>query len=265
MSVVEALRRVDAKKRRIDRARPLPEETLESLRRSFVIRYAYETTAIEGNTLDLHEARVVLEEGLTIGGKSLREHLELRNMKAAVEWVELAARGSEPLTEDTVRRLHGIVMQGILVGSAGCYRRHPVFIRGAWHVPPNWIKVPDLMAEFSGWLSRGPGAEHPVVFAAKAHVELARVHPFVDGNGRTARLLTSLLLMRRGYPPAMYAAARREEYFKALDKAHTAGDIGDFVEVTAVAVEHMEDQYLRAIREMREARREIEQRDNLER
>lgn len=263
--VEEALRRVDAKKRVIDEARPLPAETLRSLRQAFMIRYAHETTAIEGNTLNLYETRVVLEEGVTIGGKSLREHLELKNMKAALEWVEATARGSEPITENTVLRLHEIIMQGILADDAGRYRRCPVFVRGAWYVPPNWIRVPDLMADLSSWLSRGPGVEHPVVFAAKAHVELVRIHPFVDGNGRTARLLTSLLLMRRGYPPAMYTATRREEYFKALDKAHMTGDPADFAVITAAAVEHMEDEYLRAIREMREAEQEIRRRDDVER
>lgn len=249
----DILRIIDEKKHDIDKARPLSPETLESLRKDFTVRYAHETTAIEGNTLTIYETKVVLEDGITIGGKSIREHLEVLNIRDALNWLEDTVKNKTPVTEDTIREIHRIVMKGILYDDAGFYRRHPVYISGAWHVPPNWIKVPELMQDFSVWLERGPGPEHPVVYAAKAHIELVRIHPFIDGNGRTARLLTSLLLMRSGYPPAMYTCASRQEYMHTLDKAHMTGDVSGFVTITAKAVQFMEDRYLQLIRQNVEA------------
>ncbi|HUW66055.1 MAG TPA: Fic family protein [Spirochaetia bacterium] len=249
----EILRIVDQKKDDIDKARPLSPETLQSLKNDFTIRYAHETTAIEGNTLTIYETKVVLEDGITIGGKSVREHLEVLNIRDVLKWLENVVQKKSPVTEDAVREIHRIVMKGILDEDAGFYRRHAVYISGAWHVPPNWIKVPQLMNEFSAWLEHGPGEDHPVVFAAKAHVELVKIHPFIDGNGRTARLLTSLLLMRSGYPPAMYTSGSRQEYMQALDEAHMTGNLSRFVIITAKAVEFMEDRYLNMIRQDNEA------------
>lgn len=251
-AVEEALRRVDAKKREIDGARPLPAETLQSLRQTFVVRYAHETTAIEGNTLSLSETQVVLEDGITIGGKSIREHLEVLNIRDALQWLETVVGEDTPVDERTVLEMHRIIMAGILGNDAGSYRRHPVFIRGSWHVPPNWVKVPILMDAFGVWLREGRKDEHPVSFAAKAHVELVRIHPFADGNGRTARLLVNLLLMREGYPPAMYSADNRLEYIESLRETD-GGDFSRFIVVTAKAVEFMEDRYLELIRQQREA------------
>jgi len=240
--VEEILRIVDQKKAAIDNARPLSPETLRSLKNDFTVRYAHETTAIEGNTLTIYETKVVLEDGITIGGKSIREHLEVLNIRDVLNWLEGIVQNNTSVTEDTVREIHRIVMKGILPDDAG-----------AWHVPPNWVKVPELMQDFSAWLERGPGQEHPVVYAAKGHVELVRIHPFIDGNGRTARLLTSLLLVRSGYPPAMYTSGNRQEYMQALDKAHMTGDVSWFVTITAGAVEFMEDRYLELIRQNDEA------------
>jgi Fic family protein len=253
LDVDDILAIVDEKKRQIDAARPLPSETLQSLKADFTVRYAHETTAIEGNTLDIYETRVVLEDGLTIGGKTVREHLEILNIRDALVWMEDLVQRKAPVTEDIIREMHRIVMKGILAEDAGFYRRCPVYVSGARHVPPNWVKVPQLMAAFSAWLEQGHGNEHPVAFAARAHVELVKIHPFVDGNGRTARLLTSLLLLESGYPPAMYANSNRQDYIRALDHAHMSGDPSQFVIITAKAVEFMEDRYLNMIRQDHEA------------
>lgn len=252
MTVEEALRVVDEKKREIDQARPLSPETLRSLEDDFTVRYAHNTTAIEGNTLSLTETQVIIEYGTTVGGKTVREHLEVLNMRDALEWLREVVKNAEPVTDRSVMAMHKIIMAGILKADAGFYRRQAVYIRGAEHVPPNWVKVSSLMEAFSDWLQAGPGKDHPVVFAAKAHLELARIHPFVDGNGRTARLLTNLLLMRYGYPPALYSATERQEYLDSIREADT-GDISRFTVVTAKAVEFMEDRYLEMIRQAREA------------
>ncbi len=252
MTSDELLASVDRKKREIDQARPLGPTALGSLKADFTVRYAHETTPIEGNTLSLAETQVVLEDGVTIAGKSVREHLEVLNMRDALNWLERVVHDETPVTEQTVYEMHRIIMSGILKEEAGFLRREPVYIVGSTHVPPNWVKLPDLMTDFSGWLSQGPAESHPVVFATRAHLELARIHPFVDGNGRTARLLTNLLLMRQGYPPALYESERRAEYIQAIREADDGGP-DPFIACTARAVEVMEDRYLALIRMDREA------------
>ncbi len=253
MTSDELLASVDRKKREIDQARPLGPTALGSLKADFTVRYAHETTAIEGNTLSLAETQVVLEDGVTIAGKSVREHLEVLNMRDALNWLERVVHDETPVTEHTVYEMHRIIMSGILKEEAGFLRREPVYIVGSTYVPPNWVKLPDLMTDFSGWLSQGPVESHPVVFATRAHLELARIHPFVDGNGRTARLLTNLLLMRHGYPPALYESERRAEYIQAIREADDRGP-DPFIACTARAVEVMEDRHLALIRMDREAR-----------
>lgn len=236
--------RVTEKYNRLANARPLPAESLRSLRDDFLVRYAHETTALEGNTLSLHETQVVLENGITIGGKLLREHLEVVNARDAIVWLEDVAADREPLSEDIILRLHEIIMRGILGAEAGSYRRQAVRIVGSSHIPPNWVKVPDAMAAFVAGLGKGPGHEHPISFAARAHVELAAVHPFIDGNGRVSRMIVNLLLMQAGYPPALYTATSRAQYLETLERAQVQGDEEGFVALTAAAVETMLDRYL---------------------
>lgn len=247
------LDRLSTKQAQIAAARPLPPETLRSLLDDFLIRYAHETTALEGNTLTLHETQVVLEQGITVAGKTLREHLEVVNVRDAWEWLNGLVRESRPVNEEAILKLHEILMKGILGDEAGAYRRAPVFIRGSRHVPPNWVKVPDLMAAFVARLQEGPGGKHPIRFAAEAHIELAGIHPFVDGNGRVCRMLVNLLLMRSGYPPALYTQTSRAPYLKALETAQVEGQPNPFVQITAGATEFMLDRYLLALHQVRDA------------
>ena len=238
------LERVTEKYNRLAIARPLPEESLQSLRDDFLVRYSHETTALEGNTLSLRETQVVLENGITIGGKFLREHLEVVNARDALVWLEDVASADDSVSEDTIVRLHKIIMQGILGADAGCYRRQAVRIVGSSHIPPNWVKVPDAMAVFIERLHQGLGEEHPISFAARAHINLAAIHPFVDGNGRVSRMLVNLLLMRSGYPPALYSATDRVQYLETLERAQVQGKDEGFIALTATAVETMLDRYL---------------------
>ena len=145
-------------------------------------------------------------------------------------------------------------MNGILREEAGAYRRQPVFIRGSRHVPPNWVKVPDLMAEFVARLQEGPKGEHPICFAAQAHVDLGAIHPFVDGNGRLCRMLVNLLLMRSGYPPALYTQTNRAAYLRTLETAQVEGKPKTFIRITAEATEFMLDRYLLALSQIRDAK-----------
>lgn len=206
------LEHLTAQQQEIARSRPLPEPTLRSLLDDFTIRYAHHTTAIEGNTLTLEETHVVLEHGMTVGGKTVREHLEVLNVRAAWERLMGAVQPDTPLTEELVLDVHKVLMKGIIGDDAGRYRRMPVYIRGSMDVPPNWLKVPDLMADFARTFRARPGEEHPIRFAARAHVDLVGIHPFVDGNGRVARMLANFMLMRDGWPPVLYTVADRADY-----------------------------------------------------
>ena len=243
--MTDLLARLTAQQQKIAAARPLPAETLRSLMDDFLIRFAHETTAIEGNTLTLQETQVVLEHGITVAGKTLREHLEVVNVRGA--WDLLLDLVRAPLTEAAILDLHRLLMQGILGDEAGRLRTVPVFIRGSMHVPPNPARVGEMMSRFVEDVQVRPAGEHPVRFAARAHVDLAAIHPFVDGNGRVCRMLGNLLLMRAGWPPALYTAANRAAYLRALVDAQFRGDAEPCVHVTAEAVQFMMDRYLIAL------------------
>lgn len=260
----ELLAALDAQKRRMDAAPLLPPVTVQSLMDDFLIRYAHETTAIEGNTLTLHEAQVLLEDGTTVGGKSLREHLEIVNVRSAWRALEAMVRDRVPLTETAIGDLHRLLTQGILGTDAGFYRRVPVYIRGSLHVPPNWVKIPDQMQQFVDRFRVRPSAEHPVRWAALAHIDLAGIHPFIDGNGRVSRLVVNWLLMRDGWPPALYTTPDRREYLRALEDAQYRGQTDRFVQITAHAVRFMMDRYLTMIRQVEEGHRQDRERPEAE-
>ena len=166
----------------------------------------------------------MLETGLTIGGKSLREHFEVINHKEAIEFVEALVEKGEAVTAHTVRQIHALVLAKIDDEQAGQYRPLPVRIGGAGHEPPESWEVPRLMQELSDWLATAAQGLHPVVQTAETHHRLVRIHPFIDGNGRTARLVMNLLLMKDGYPPTVIRKVDRRSYRSALARA----DRGDF-------------------------------------
>jgi Fic family protein len=208
---------------------------VQGVGKDFIVRYTHNTTALEGNTLTLQETQVVIESGLVIEGKPLREHLEVVNVVDALHHVDDLVADPRPLTEDDVRDLHALLMQK-LVDRPGAYRTERVLIVGATHVPPNPRKVPDAMAELAACLNEPVPGEPHVAHAARVHHRLAQIHPWTDGNGRTARLLTSVLTMRAGYPPPLYEAKERYLYLEALSHADL-GDLGELTEMTARAIE----------------------------
>ncbi|MBI1290910.1 Fic family protein [bacterium] len=214
-------------RRRLDALRPLPTGALRTLRETVDLEWTYHSNAIEGNTLSLKETKVVLE-GITVGGKSVREHLEAINHAEAVRWLEEIVGGGEPLTERLLRELHGMVLRRIDDSIAGRYRTGNVLIAGAVHRPPDSLHVPAQMEEFFRQIAAHHAKGDAVELATWAHAELVRIHPFADGNGRSARLLMNLILMRNGWPPAIIRKEDRLRYYEALDKAHTTGDLHDF-------------------------------------
>jgi Fic family protein len=223
----------DELKAKLDKCRPLPEHTLKSLHDHWVLEWTYNSNAIEGNTLTLKETKVVLE-GITIGGKSMREHFEVINHKEAIDFVEAVIAGEESFSERLIKSIHQLVLKNIDNENAGIYRRENVLIAGADHRPPDYLHVAELMGGFVKAYHNFTG--HPLERAARLHVDFVKIHPFLDGNGRTARLLMNFDLMKSGYLPVIFQVANRLAYYEALDKAHVENDYRDFFDL-AVAGE----------------------------
>lgn len=231
------LAQIDGLKTRLDAARPL---TSEQLQQALDIEYTYESNRIEGNTLTLRETDLVVNKGLTVGGKSMREHLEAINHYEAILYIrELATHGAT-LDEREVRHIHALVLRGIDRNNAGCYRSLPVMIAGSRHVPPQPWAVPKLMEDYGLWLSGESLKLHPVVRAAEAHERLVTIHPFIDGNGRTSRLVMNLILLASGYAIANIPGDTdsRRAYYDALEKANLEADKTDFLTLISEHVLH---------------------------
>jgi Fic family protein len=237
------------KKARLDQHRPLPPELVQNLEQWFLVELTYTSNAIEGNTLTRRETAVVVEKGLTVSGKSLVEHLEATNHAAALRGImELVGGKTSDLSEGTILEIHRTILRGIDDGNASHYRSVPVRISGSEVILPNPRKVPDLMARFIRDMKTAEHL-HAVELAAEAHYQLVTIHPFVDGNGRTARLLMNLILMQHGYPPALIRKRDRLRYIGSLEKAQLGGGKEDYHKIIAAAVDRSLDIYLQALRE----------------
>lgn len=236
---------IDAKKRSLDGLRPLPPGVVRNLDAWFRVELTYTSNALEGNTLSRRETAVVLEKGLTVGGKTLKEHLEATNHAHAIDFVATLVDSHRVISEQQLLRLHELVLEGIDDANAGRYRSLTVRIAGSTVVLPNPRRVPDLMQEFSDWLGSQPQL-HPVALAAEAHYRLVSIHPFIDGNGRTARLLMNCLLMMHGYPPAIIRPRDRAAYLGALETAQLGGSRAAYDSLILRAVDRSLDIYLDA-------------------
>ena len=228
--------KLDEMKQQLDAHRPLPPSIVANLHEDLVLRWTYHSNAIEGNTLTLKETKVALE-GITIGGKTIREHFEAINHREAIHFVEELVKKNEPLSEWDIRSIHQLILKNIDDGHAGVYRTTNVIISGADHVPPDALHVGSQMQQFIKWYNTEAVSLHPVERSARVHADLVKIHPFVDGNGRTSRLLMNLELMKAGFPPAVLPVERRLEYYEALDLAHTKKDYSRFFILVAEVVE----------------------------
>ncbi len=245
------------KKEKIDSFRPLPKELVKNLTEWFRVELTYTSNALEGNTLTSLETALFLEKGITIGGRSLQEHLEATNHAKAFDWImNFVKHDPSQITEKDIVHIHDIILKGIDDENAGHYRSTAVRIGGSRTTLPNPLKVPDLMAKFveelnamqihPACLDEAPGRRR-VELAALAHYHLVTIHPFVDGNARTARLLMNLILLMHGYPPAVIAPEERLAYLRALEKAQTGGSMDDYMHLIMKAVDHSLDIYLNAL------------------
>nr|WP_204434534.1 Fic family protein [Paracholeplasma morum] len=234
---------IDEKKDIIDSHRPFSQNMTRQLRDKLIIEWTYNSNAIEGNTLTLSETKVVLENGITIKGKPLKDHLEIINHKEAIEYIEDLVSKNVKLSDYDIRSVHYLILKEIDSTNAGKYRNENVFISGAKHVPPVYMNVPykmqNLIDQYQSWKDF-----HPVVRACFLHGEFVKIHPFIDGNGRTARLLLNFELIQSGYPPVVIKTENRADYYGALDKAHTTNNYTDFIKIIVDLVNESENLYL---------------------
>lgn len=239
--------RIDEKLKRINKFRPLPVSIVQKLKKQFEIELTYNSNAIEGNSLTLKETYLVVNEGITIKGKSLKDHLEAKNHQEALSYLyELVEKDKHnTFSENLIKSLNQIVQQNIDKEWAGRYRNSGVIIGGADHKPPEAIDVPFLMSELIKWYLVNK-KQHPVELASIIHHKLVNIHPFFDGNGRTSRLVMNIILMQAGFPLVVILKSDRQRYYKALASADK-GDYSLFVDFIARAVERTLDIYLKVL------------------
>ena len=226
---------LDRLKSLLNSFRPLPPPVVAELRSRFDVQFTYNSNAIEGNTLTQSETEMVIRSGITIQGHPLNEHLEAIGHAQAIDYLEALA-GEEAIGEREIRELHGLMLRSIDPRNAGVYRSIDVKAAGTNYEYPSHFLVRELMAGFHQWL-QASGNLHPVERAAQAHLEFVAIHPFADGNGRTARLLMNLLLLRAGYPIAIIANTQREAYIDAIVTHQTGGGSEFFTRLVALAVQ----------------------------
>jgi Fic family protein len=239
------LMKIDALRAKIDTHRPLDTHMLKQLREYFRIGMAYSSNALEGNSLTETETKVVIEDGITIGGKPVRDHLEALGHSEAYDLLFRLAKHQE-IKEANVKELHRLFYYRIDAKQAGKYRKRRVIITGTDFIPPAPEKIPDLMSAFVERIPDQRAKHHPVEFAAIIHKEFVTIHPFIDGNGRAARLLMNLALLQAGFPVAIIPPILRRDYLNTLNKTHK-GDDGPFINFIAGVCYESAKEYLRLL------------------
>ncbi len=224
----------------------IPKEALESFDKSFDVEYAHNSTAIEGNTLTLIQTRAILEEGLSVGGKTLREIYEVTNHAKAFAYVKKRVSEGLPLDESAMKDIHALLMENILMG--GVYRYVEVRISGAGFKPPAPNEMYRQVKNFFADLPYRTDL-NPIELAAWTHAEFVKIHPFVDGNGRTSRMLMNYQLMAGGFLPISIAKESRLEYFEALEAYAVDGNLTPFAEMVTALEEARLDEYLAIVQE----------------
>lgn len=241
-------KRLDVKKQRLVLLRPLPPQSLQKLREQFELEMTYNSNAIEGNSLTLKETYLVISEGLTIKGKPLKDHLEAKNHIEALSYLyDLVDKDrKQTISEHLIRSLHQLVVQDTDKEWAGQYRSSGVMIIGTDHKPPEAFEVPKLIHELIGWTRREMPKIHPVELAALFHHKLVHIHPFFDGNGRTARLAMNIFLLQAEFPLVIILKNDRKKYYRVLALADK-GQYEPLVRFVAQAVERSLDIYFKVL------------------
>ncbi|MDP2159633.1 MAG: Fic family protein [Flavobacterium sp.] len=230
----------------LQQSRPLPAIALRKIKESLTIEWTYNSNSIEGNTLTLRETQMVLQEGITIKGKSLREHFEAKNHEKAIDYLYTLVDEKYVLRSIDILSLHGLVLRMIEDDFAGRIRNGGVRITGANFVPTNATKVSDLLDELIDFVNTNPLGLNDIELATVFHHKLVWIHPFFDGNGRTVRLAMNLLLMRKGFPPAIILKNDRKKYYEALNQANQ-GNYQKLILLMSQALERTLNIYLSSL------------------
>ena len=244
------------KKEMLMKARPLPSIALSKIKEALSIEWTYNSNSIEGNTLTLRETQMVLQEGITVKGKSLREHFEVKNHEIALDHLYAMVGQEEVLNAKAVMELHSYVLRSIEDDYAGRLRTGGVRIAGANFIPPNARKVTDLFDQLFDFIHTNPQDLNTIELATVFHHKFVWIHPFFDGNGKTVRLAMNLLLMNAGFPPAIILSNDRKKYYVALNRANK-GDYSKLILVMSQALERTLNIYLNALPDSADDYKEI--------
>lgn len=244
----ELLEQIYQKKEQLDKLRPLSDAQVKNLKNVYDIQLTYNSNAIEGSTLTYSETKLILNEGITIGGKSMNEHLEAVNHREAIGYIEeLANIKTEELTLIDIKNIHHLILKGIDNKNAGVYRTKNVGVvksNGEIHSFAEPLKIEEEMNDFIEWL-HSQTMKEPILLAALIHLKFVSIHPFIDGNGRTARLLMNLVLLQNGYPQAIIKVSNRAKYIQAIEKYQQSSnnDHSDFYKLVLQSVNNSLDLY----------------------
>lgn len=237
---------IDAKKAELIKLRPFTKGELRRLQDEFLVEFTYNSNAIEGNTLTLQETAMVLE-GITIDQKPLKDHLEAVGHKDAFGYVQSLVSDLSPLTERKIKQIHSLVLVD-RPEDKGVYRRIPVKIMGAVHEPPQPYLIEPQMNELIRKNEQNKKAMHPIERIARFHLDFEGIHPFIDGNGRTGRLILNLDLMQNCYPPINVKFADRKKYYEAFDAYYRYGNAGEMIKLVAEYIDERLEQYLEILK-----------------
>jgi Fic family protein len=227
-SLEKILKEIDILKDKLDSYRQFDSY---KIKQALELEYTFESNRIEGNTLTLRETDMVINEGLTISGKSMREHLEAINHQEALGFIKDLMQKNNALNERDLLSIHNLILRGIIPEDAGRYRKVQVMIQESTHMPPQPLLVAQEMEEYFIWYEINKNKLHPIILAAEMHERLVTIHPFIDGNGRASRLVMNLILMQKGYLIANIKGdyENRMQYYQSLEKAQTKKDKEDFL------------------------------------
>lgn len=245
-NLIGILDEIDVLKHKLDMFRHLDSYKIAQ---ALELEYTFESNKIEGNTLTLRETDLVINEGLTISGKSMREHLEAINHQDAIGYIKFLTEKNTNLNEREVLSVHNLILRGIHPEDAGCYRKVQVMIKGSTHLPPQPFLIAKKMEDFYIWYEMNKKKLHPVILAAEMHERLVTIHPFIDGNGRTSRLIMNLILLQNGFVVANIKGDldSRMNYYQSLETAQTKNEKEDFLMFVAQTEKQSLERYLKII------------------
>ncbi len=243
------LEQIEDLKKSLDSFRPLEGVHIEKLNQYFDEVYTYDSTSIEGNTLTLQETSLVLNKGVTIGGKSLREHFEIVNHKEAIDYIKDLVKNKIDFDKRVLLDIHHLILKNIDLSNAGKYRNCDVMISGSEYKPPTFLQVQNLMEDYFDFYTKNKQDLNPVILSAQLHEKLVTIHPFSDGNGRTSRLIMNLILLKNAYPITNISSKNelRDEYYKTLETAQTQDNQEAFHKFIAKNVKESLINYLEII------------------